>query len=172
MLLYKVRCGFCRYDYENCDAESCAAMMNKLERIVTSPVYVGTKIIHRNKSYVVKLADNFCYEDPVDGSITERQVCYTASHYVHQLLLRSFKFKREFVPKKFIYNKIKKFYTLLFSVVPVDCHTLVLTFWKLLNSSFKEGFRLLVYPTLHSCNDLIIILESLSSSNPLHWFKQ
>jgi phosphoglucomutase len=85
MLLYKV-CCFCRYDYENCDAENCAAMMNKLEKIVTSPVYVGTKIIHRNKSYVVKLADNFRYEDPVDGSITARQVCCIASCYVLQLL--------------------------------------------------------------------------------------
>jgi phosphoglucomutase len=86
MLLYKVCCVVFRYDYENCDAESCAAMMNKLEQIVTSPVYVGTKIIHRNKSYIVKLADNFRYEDPVDGSITERQVGYRAPQYVHRLL--------------------------------------------------------------------------------------
>jgi hypothetical protein len=66
---------------------------------------------------------------------------------------------------------MEKSYTLLFNVVPVDCHTLVSMFWTLLNSSFKEGFRLLVYPTLHSCNDLIIIPESLASSNPLHWSK-
>jgi len=75
-----------RYDYEDCDAESCAVMMNKLEQIVTSPVYVGTKIIHRNKSYVVKLADNFRYEDPVDGSITERQVGHPAPRYVDDIL--------------------------------------------------------------------------------------
>jgi hypothetical protein len=61
-------------------------MMNKLEQIVTSPVYVGTKIIHKNKSYVVKLADNFRYEDPFDGSITERQVGHPAAQYVHELL--------------------------------------------------------------------------------------
>jgi hypothetical protein len=61
-------------------------MMNKLEQIVTSPVYVGTKIIHRNKSYVVKLADNFRYEDPIDGSMTERQVSHPAPHYVHGFL--------------------------------------------------------------------------------------
>jgi hypothetical protein len=79
------------------------------------------------------------------------------------VLQRLFKFKREFVSKKFIHNKIKKSYTLLLNVVPVDCHTLVSTFWKLLNYSFKEGFRLLVYSTLHSCNDLIIIPESLAS---------
>jgi hypothetical protein len=58
---------------------------------------------------------------------------------------------------------METFYTLLFNVVPVDCHTLVTTFWKLLDSSFKEGFRLLVYPNFHSCNDLIIIPESLAS---------
>jgi hypothetical protein len=68
-----------------------------------------------------------------------------------------FKFKREFVSKKCIHNKMEKSFTLLFNVVPVDCHTLVPTFWKPLNSSFKEGFRLLVYPTFHSCNNLIII---------------
>jgi hypothetical protein len=67
---------------------------------------------------------------------------------------------------------MEKLYTLLFNVVPIDCHTLVPTFWKLLNSSFKEGFRLPVYPNLHSCNDLIIIPESLASSNPLHWSKE
>jgi hypothetical protein len=67
---------------------------------------------------------------------------------------------------------MEKSYTLLFSVVTVDCYTLVPTFWKLLNSSFKEGLRLLVYPTLHSCNYLIIIPQSLTSSNPLHWSKQ
>ena len=83
-----VLCLF-RYDYEDCDAESCAAMMNKLEQIVTSPVYVGTKIIHRNKSYIVKLADNFRYEDPVDGSITERQVGHPAPHYVHVTYLHT-----------------------------------------------------------------------------------
>jgi hypothetical protein len=83
-----------------------------------------------------------------------------------------FKFKPELVSKKFIHNKMEKSCTLLFSVVAVDCHTLVSMFWKLLNSSFKEGFRLLMYPTLHSWNDLIIIPESLASSDPLHWSKQ
>jgi len=99
MLLYSVSCccTVChvavhsesclfRYDYEDCEAKSCAAMMNKLEQIVTSPVYVGTKIIHRNKSYVVKLADNFRYEDPVDGSITEGQVGLPAPQYIHEIL--------------------------------------------------------------------------------------
>lgn len=49
-------------------------MMNKLEQLVTSPEYCGTQFIHKNKTYVVKQADNFCYEDPVDGSIASRQV--------------------------------------------------------------------------------------------------
>jgi hypothetical protein len=78
----------------------------------------------------------------------------------------AFKFKREFVPKKFIHNEMEKSYTQLFKVVPIDCHTLVPTFWKLLNSSFKEGFRLLVYPTLHKCNDFIIIPNLLPPKIP------
>lgn len=75
--------SFCRYDYENCPADNCAHMMHKLEEIVTSPVYVGTQIIHKNKSYVVKQADNFCYEDPVDGSISAKQVHYTVLSVVY-----------------------------------------------------------------------------------------
>lgn len=64
---------FTRYDYENCNADDCARMMHKLEQTVTSPRYVGTQLSHKNKSYVVKLADNFHYEDPVDGSIAAKQ---------------------------------------------------------------------------------------------------
>jgi hypothetical protein len=55
---------------------------------------------------------------------------------------------------------MEKFYTLLFNVVSVDCNALVPAFWKLLNSSFKDGFQWLLYPTLHTCNDLTVILES------------
>jgi hypothetical protein len=49
-----------------------------------------------------------------------------------------------------------------FNVVPADCHTLVSTFWKLLNSSFKEGAMtssfsgiscLLKTPSLFQTND-------------------
>jgi hypothetical protein len=39
-----------------------------------------------------------------------------------------FKFKREPISKKFIHNKMEKFYT-LFSVVPVDCNALGPTLW-------------------------------------------
>jgi phosphoglucomutase len=59
-------------------------MMHKLEETVTSPAYVGTQLSHENKSYVVKLADNFHYEDPVDGSIATRQVCSGIPGTVHQ----------------------------------------------------------------------------------------
>jgi phosphoglucomutase len=61
-------------------------MMHKLEQTVTSPAYVGTQLSHKNKSYVVKLADNFYYEDPVDGSIAARQVCSAIPGTVHQPL--------------------------------------------------------------------------------------
>jgi phosphoglucomutase len=59
-------------------------MMHKLEQTVTSPGYVGTQLSHKNKSYIVKLADNFHYEDPVDGSIAEKQVCSAMPGTIHQ----------------------------------------------------------------------------------------
>jgi hypothetical protein len=61
-------------------------MMHKLEQKVTSPGYVGTQLAHKNKGYVVKLADNFHYEDPVDGSIAVKQVCSEVLGTVHQPL--------------------------------------------------------------------------------------
>jgi hypothetical protein len=61
-------------------------MMRKLEQTVTSPGYIGTQLTHESKSYVVKLADNFHYEDPVDGSIAARQVRSTIPGTVHQHL--------------------------------------------------------------------------------------
>jgi hypothetical protein len=79
------------------------------------------------------------------------------------LLQGTFKFKRECISKKFIHNTMEKFYTLLLIVVHADLSALVPTLWKLLNSSFKEGFQWLLYPTLHTCNDITIILASLAS---------
>jgi phosphoglucomutase len=61
-------------------------MMHKLEETVTSPGYVGKQLSHKNKSYVVKLADNFHYEDPIDGSIAARQVCSAIPNSVHHRL--------------------------------------------------------------------------------------
>ena len=59
----------CRYDYENCDAQSCNLMMNWLEQ--SAPGMVG---VEQAGGLKIQLADNFAYTDPVDGSQASKQV--------------------------------------------------------------------------------------------------
>lgn len=62
---------FTRYDYENCESDSCNQMMTLLENQL--PSLVGQKLSASGKEYVVSKADNFEYVDPVDGSVTVKQ---------------------------------------------------------------------------------------------------
>ncbi|GLG98779.1 Phosphoglucomutase [Gryllus bimaculatus] len=65
---------FTRYDYENCDADKCRQMLEEFESKVLSSSFIGKKYQSSSgKTYVVKLADNFNYADPVDGSIASKQ---------------------------------------------------------------------------------------------------
>ncbi|XP_050664681.1 phosphoglucomutase isoform X1 [Leptidea sinapis] len=64
---------FTRYDYEECASESCADMMRELERRMTAPGFVGSTFVSGEKSYVVALADDFSYMDPVDRSVAMKQ---------------------------------------------------------------------------------------------------
>ncbi|VVC95639.1 unnamed protein product [Leptidea sinapis] len=43
-------------------------MMRELERRMTAPGFVGSTFVSGEKSYVVALADDFSYMDPVDRS--------------------------------------------------------------------------------------------------------
>lgn len=60
---------FTRYDYENCDAKKCNEMMSRLEELIADKSLIGQSY----GTYKIKLADNFEYKDPVDGSITSNQ---------------------------------------------------------------------------------------------------
>lgn len=64
---------FTRYDYEDCDLDSCNKMMQTLENLVTDNSFRGTKLEKDGKAYEVMLGDNFSYTDPVDGSIANKQ---------------------------------------------------------------------------------------------------
>lgn len=64
---------FTRYDYENCEAEPCHQMMRRLEQSMAEPSFVGSVHQHGDKSYIVALADNFGYTDPIDGSVATKQ---------------------------------------------------------------------------------------------------
>jgi phosphoglucomutase len=58
---------FTRHDYEGLDAAKAERMMNRLrERLATLPG-------QRFRTETVKTADDFCYTDPVDGSVTTNQ---------------------------------------------------------------------------------------------------
>jgi phosphoglucomutase len=49
-------------------------MMDLLEELIRDPNTVGRTYTHGKKTYKVALADNFCYKDPIDHSVSKNQV--------------------------------------------------------------------------------------------------
>lgn len=64
---------FTRYDYEECAAEPCRRMMRAFEETITAPGFVGSSHGSGERTFVVALADNFSYTDPVDGAVARGQ---------------------------------------------------------------------------------------------------
>ncbi|XP_063365686.1 phosphoglucomutase [Cydia amplana] len=64
---------FTRYDYEECASDPCNEMMTALEQRMTAPGFVGSSHTSGSKTYVVKVADNFSYMDPIDRSVAMKQ---------------------------------------------------------------------------------------------------
>ncbi|XP_034193786.1 phosphoglucose mutase 1 [Osmia lignaria lignaria] len=64
---------FTRYDYENCDSEAANKMMQYIETEIHKPEFKGSKLTFGDKTYVVKLSDNYSYVDPIDGSQATKQ---------------------------------------------------------------------------------------------------
>ena len=65
---------FSRYDYENCDSDAANKVMSHLMAQFKQADFAGKKFSHSNKTYVVKLADDFEYTDPIDKSVSTKQV--------------------------------------------------------------------------------------------------
>lgn len=65
---------FTRYDYEDCDLEPCNNMIASLEKTIVDPLFIGKEYSSGGKTYKVKIADNFSYTDPVDKSVSTKQV--------------------------------------------------------------------------------------------------
>lgn len=65
---------FTRYDYEECSLEPCNEMMDKLEKTITDPAFIGKEYSSGGKTYKTKIGDNFSYVDPVDKSVSTKQV--------------------------------------------------------------------------------------------------
>jgi hypothetical protein len=49
-------------------------MMADLEKLMNEPSFIGSVHEFEGKSYTVALADNFSYTDPIDGSLSSKQV--------------------------------------------------------------------------------------------------
>lgn len=59
---------FSRYDYEECASEGANAMVEHLRAIIAA-----AKPGDKYGAYELALADDFCYTDPVDGSVADKQ---------------------------------------------------------------------------------------------------
>jgi phosphoglucomutase len=64
---------FTRYDYENCDIDSSQNMMDHVQKLVYSTDFVGKAFSGDAKEFVVSMADNFEYTDPIDKSVAKNQ---------------------------------------------------------------------------------------------------
>ena len=59
-----------RYDYENVDSLSASTVINHLRQMCGDEEAMKKEF----GSYQVKTIDDFCYQDPIDESVTEKQV--------------------------------------------------------------------------------------------------
>lgn len=67
-----------RYDYENCDAEASNKMMETLEQKFAQSGFVGQVFQKDGKTFQLIKADNFEYTDPIDKSVSKKQVWFLA----------------------------------------------------------------------------------------------
>lgn len=84
---------FTRYDYENCSAEAANKMMDALEKRMAEGGFAGTALTGEGKSYKVAKADNFCYTDPIDKSVSAKQVTTKINKNYNQKMKHFFFFR-------------------------------------------------------------------------------
>lgn len=64
---------FTRYDYEECKLQPCEKMMQSLRDTEESKALEGKWFHYGVRSYQLQKMDDFCYTDPIDGSVTSKQ---------------------------------------------------------------------------------------------------
>ncbi|XP_026791711.3 phosphoglucomutase-1 [Pangasianodon hypophthalmus] len=64
---------YTRYDYEDVEIDIAVDLMLDLEVVISDKAFVGQIFTVGEKTYEVEKADNFEYNDPVDGSVTRNQ---------------------------------------------------------------------------------------------------
>lgn len=78
---------FCRYDFEECDASKCQAMVNELE-ILLNGSSLSNKKVGTTGIYEVESTGNFLYVDPVDKSVTSKQGLYVRFKNGARIIIR------------------------------------------------------------------------------------
>uniref|UniRef100_A0A6M2DK92 phosphoglucomutase (alpha-D-glucose-1,6-bisphosphate-dependent) n=1 Tax=Xenopsylla cheopis TaxID=163159 RepID=A0A6M2DK92_XENCH len=64
---------FLRYDYEECASDSCEEMMKYLRGVISDLSIIGKRFESLHKEYIVKIADEYSYKDPIDNSFVSQQ---------------------------------------------------------------------------------------------------
>ena len=80
---------FTRYDYEECPVDPCNKMMENLQTFVDDRQSLGKEFFSNcGKKYVVSKTDNFAYTDPIDSSVTQKQVGSRCSIFFYLAILQ------------------------------------------------------------------------------------
>lgn len=66
-----------RFDYEGVDARAAYYLMKDLEAVIIDKAFTTQKFSVGSNVYSVEKADNFEYIDPVDGTVSRKQVSST-----------------------------------------------------------------------------------------------
>lgn len=63
-----------RFDYEGLEPKTTYYIMRDLEALVTDKSFIGQQFAVGSQVYSVVKTDSFEYVDPVDGTVTKKQV--------------------------------------------------------------------------------------------------
>lgn len=73
--VYPVSCSsLTRFDYEALEPKTTYYIMRDLEALVTDKSFIGQQFAVGSHVYSVAKTDSFEYVDPVDGTVTKKQV--------------------------------------------------------------------------------------------------
>ena len=65
-----------RYDYEKVDSDAAHKMVEHLTAFISDKANAGKEFTAAGKTFKVAKAENFEYTDPIDKSVTKKQVYF------------------------------------------------------------------------------------------------
>ncbi len=118
-----------RFDYEGVDSRAAYSLMRDLEAVITDKALPLRSFLWAITSTSVEKADNFEYVDPVDGSVSRKQVSPNTSREHERCS------KNSNVVKYFLYSYILK-YNLFLSSVSNDPSEIIVICWFAAQETF------------------------------------